>query len=477
MKKKYFILLPFLLCFLYLSAQNLELKHIDFIDKKGNKIDAEFGQFYVLENRGGLSESKKLKISFVRFKSTNPRPKSPIVYLAGGPGGSGIETAKGERFSLFMKLRETSDVILLDQRGVGQSNILSKCPYYAEFSQYNAIEKQEYLSKTISNIQKCVDFWKSEGQDLEAYNTSENANDIDDLRKILGVDKISLIGISYGSHLAIEYIKRFEKNLDKVVLASIEGPDETIKYPKDTEKFVNKICFLAKDNYGFLPKYPDLKNKILKVHEALNKQFKVIPFTNKEGIKDSVAISNFELQGIITNFYLKNPEEQRKLPALYTKMYNEDFSDIVQYAILVKKYARTINPMSFSMDMSSHISDERNLKISKQISESIYGTSLNFLYYEWMNSIDFKHLPDSFRKLEPNSVNTLLLSGDLDGRTYVSSAKKIAKKFKNGKHIIIENGGHDSFLTSETVGRLVSDFFKNIKTDDRKIKLPTIPFI
>ena len=47
--------------------------------------------------------------------------------IAGGPGGSGISTARGSRFPLFMAMREFGDVIAFDQRGVGQSQGNLRC--------------------------------------------------------------------------------------------------------------------------------------------------------------------------------------------------------------------------------------------------------------------------------------------------------------------------------------------------------------
>jgi pimeloyl-ACP methyl ester carboxylesterase len=85
------------------------------------KVDAELGHLFVPENRRNPN-SRLIELVFVRFKSTAQKPGPPIVYLAGGPGGSGIAAARGSRFPLFMAMREIADVIAIDQRGVGLSN-------------------------------------------------------------------------------------------------------------------------------------------------------------------------------------------------------------------------------------------------------------------------------------------------------------------------------------------------------------------
>jgi carboxypeptidase C (cathepsin A) len=62
-------------------------------DKK-EKVDAEFGTLFVPEKRSD-PESNLIELAFVRFKSTAKNPGPPIVYLTGGPGGSGIGAARG----------------------------------------------------------------------------------------------------------------------------------------------------------------------------------------------------------------------------------------------------------------------------------------------------------------------------------------------------------------------------------------------
>ncbi|HEX8922871.1 MAG TPA: hypothetical protein VF766_15460, partial [Pyrinomonadaceae bacterium] len=102
------------------KAGDLKLKPYVFENGKGEKVEAELGVLLVPENRRN-PQSNLIELAFVRFKSTAQNPGAPIVYLAGGPGGSGTGTATGSRFSLFMAMREVGDVIAFDQRGTGMS--------------------------------------------------------------------------------------------------------------------------------------------------------------------------------------------------------------------------------------------------------------------------------------------------------------------------------------------------------------------
>ena len=89
------------------------------------KIDAFKGSFAVPENRR-IKDGRSIKIGYVRLPATGALATPPIVYLAGGPGGSGI-AAINYRTRMFMEMRKHGDVIALDQRGTGVSNVLPTC--------------------------------------------------------------------------------------------------------------------------------------------------------------------------------------------------------------------------------------------------------------------------------------------------------------------------------------------------------------
>jgi hypothetical protein len=95
------LLVVIAICFIPAVAQrkagDLKIKPYVFENGKGEKVDAELGTLLVPENRSD-SQSNLIELAFVRFKSTARNPGPPIVYLAGGPGGSGSGAATGSRF-------------------------------------------------------------------------------------------------------------------------------------------------------------------------------------------------------------------------------------------------------------------------------------------------------------------------------------------------------------------------------------------
>lgn len=161
---------------------------------KGLETDAERGFFEVPEDRRD-PRSRKIRLSYVRFASTAAKPGPPIVYLAGGPGGVATRALAGPRFSIMMALREVADVIAFEQRGTGLSNHIPERPLSSrplpEFTEagLTAYFREDFKSAWAD--------WTKAGVAMTGYNTEQNADDIEDLRRHLGGGE----GLSLGHQL------------------------------------------------------------------------------------------------------------------------------------------------------------------------------------------------------------------------------------------------------------------------------------
>src|SRR5687768_15634043 len=155
------------------KAGTLKLKPYTFENGKGEQTPAEFGTLLVPERRSD-SQSNLIELAFVRFKSTAANPGPPIVYLAGGPGGSGIDAASGSRFPLFMAFREIADVIAFDQRGTGRSKPNLGC--YERFSLPLDVppSREIALKELRANEKECIKYWRDiQRFDQPGYNHNE----------------------------------------------------------------------------------------------------------------------------------------------------------------------------------------------------------------------------------------------------------------------------------------------------------------
>lgn len=449
-----------------------------FKDKEGKQktVEAELGSMMVPENRQ-KPNSKQIALKFVRFKSTNPHPKAPIVYLAGGPGGSGINAAKGSRFELFMKLRAVADVIAFDQRGTGMSHKPKKVGGFWMYPMDKPLNREKAYKMIEEFSQKSAKKWEAMGEDLTAYNSNESADDLNDLRKALKAKKISLWAISYGTHLSIATMKRHGKHLERIILAGVEGPSHTVKLPSKSQELLEKIDQLIKADPKASKAFPnflgDLKTLLAKVDKQPGKVTTTNPIT-KQPIE--ITLGKYDLQ-VLFSLMLTGPKYFGRLPQTVKNMLAGDFSDVKRWALYT--HAGNLNPMSVAMDAASGVSPKRWQQIQKEREQTILGDAINFPYMAVTKGLNVPDLGGKFRQNIKSKLPVLCISGTLDGRTPVSNAEEVLKGLRHGKHLIIEGAGHSDplFLSSPKIGEIMLRFMQGKKVKKQQtIKLPPMKF-
>ena len=435
--------------------------------RDGTAVACERGQIVVPENRSRPG-SRDITLRFVRFRSTSRRPGSPIIYLAGGPGGSGIETARGDRLPLFLALREVADVIALDQRGTGSSNDIPPCHTGRQYPLDRPATREEYIPFVREAAAGCVPFWKERGVDLAGYNTWESAADLDDLRAALGARKISLWGISYGTHLALAALKRMPGKIDRVVLASAEGLDQTVKLPAATDRYFARVQQAIDLDPGARQAYPDLAALMRRVHARLASDPAVVTFTARDGKTVTMTIGDFDVQNF-ASAVIADPDGAAGLPALYAGMEAGHFEPVAAQLHAVGGGPLEFSGMSQAMDTASGISPARLELVREQARTAILGDALNFPMPHLQGAFGVPDLGEEFRTHARTDVPALFLTGTLDGRTYPEEHAAIIESFSRATQVVVENAGHNLFMVSPLVTDVIVEFMRGRRVPTTRI--------
>jgi len=441
-------------------APTLSIAPYKFSARDGTVVDAELGSFQVPENRANPA-SRQITISFVRFKSTSSTPSDPIVYLAGGPGGSGIGTATAARFPVFMALRAVGDVIALDQRGTGRSNQIPFCAASVSRTPDTPLTRSSLIEHFRAQAATCFDRWKASGVDIDGYTTRENAHDLEDLRRALGAERINLWGISYGSHLGLAALKYHGANIERAVFAGIEGLDQTVKRPALTDDLLARVQTLIDQDPVAKAAYPDLVGTMRRVHGRLNREparVAVTPIGATAPV--TITFDAFPLQMLVGGM-ISDPAGIAQLPAMYREL---DQGKLEQLALRLQQQFLSgrggVTGMPEAMDLASGITTARLALIEREARTSVLGDALNFPVPHALGVRPALDLGDDFRAPFKSATPVLFISGTLDGRTYVPEAQEEIKGFSRATHLIVENGGHNIFEADQRVANAVVAFFR-----------------
>lgn len=446
-----------------------------FESASGQKVDAEFGELTVPENRQ-KRDSRLIQLAFVRFKSTSKNPASPIVYLAGGPGGSGIGAARGPRFPLFIAMREVADVIALDQRGVGLSRPNLACSETVGFSPEKPQTRAELLEVYRKQSAACAATFRQQSVDLTGYNTNESADDLEDLRRAIGAKKISLWGISYGTHLALATIKRHEKNIERMILAGIEGPAHTIKLPSNIQKHLEHLDRLVKGDPNLSKDIPSFLSLVSTVLERIEREPVTVEVTDpvtKQSVK--VSLNKFAIQ-ILTVFSFGNAEAA--LPARFYAFSKGDYSQAGHGWLNISRRGSVGSAMSYMMDCASGLSKERRAIITREARTTLLADVMDFPHPDVCTAWGSPDAGAAFRSAAKSNVPTLFISGTLDVRTPPSNAEEVRKGFPNSSHLIIDGAVHSDplFLSTPKIKDVMIEFMNGQPLSTTRITLEPMKF-
>lgn len=435
-------------------------------------VTAELGRLTVPAKRSASADGT-MELVFVRLPATTDEPGPPVVYLAGGPGGSGIDAARGRRFRLFQALRRVGDVILLDQRGTGRSTAPEpeECPVERTYPSDRPIRLEPYLDLVEEVGRACRRHWAEHGVDLSAYTTVESAEDLDALRAALDVEQIELLGISYGTHLALTYMRQHPERVRRAVLAGVEGPDDTVKSPSQFERQLEHLERLAADQ-GYAP--VALVGRIGQVLDRLQARPVTLRITEVEGPdREELLVVGRREVAEATMDLLRGPETMVQVPALFERLEMGDFTDLAG-TLLAMRTVGGLEAMPEAMDGASGISKERRARLEAEDGGTLLGSGLLRANVALARSLAVPGLGPGFREPVISDVPALFVSGSLDGRTPPANALRVMEGFSSARHLVVENGGHGDDLliaTPELEGAIV-DFLAGRDRPLPRIELP-----
>ena len=440
-----------------------------------SKTRAEEGRLRVPETHE-QPDGRTLELRFVRFSAERPNAGAPIVYLAGGPGGSGIYSASGDRHPLFMKLRSVADVIALDQRGAGLSVPRPWCPGSWSYPLDRPHDDSTMAAVLAPYLRACASHW-ADSLDVAAFNTVESADDLEDLRVALGAPRLRLLAISYGTHLALAYMRRYPDRVERAVLAGVEGPDHTWKLPANIEATLRRLdSAIAAD-----PRAHRAVPNFLGSLRATLTRLDAHPVTldveqPRTGERHRVTVGGDDLRRAVLNVMAERERLERALERLIP-IFDGNYTALAQRAALTR-LGNEERVMTLSMDCASGATAARLELIRRQAPETILGDVANADLRARCATWPHRDLGDAFRAPLTSSIPVLFISGSLDPRTPPVNAEEVGRGFPDGRHLVIDGAAHDDdlLLSSHRIAELMLRFLGGQDVPSQRIALPPLRF-
>ncbi len=413
------------------------------------EVDSEAyscGLLHVPENRRNGAYGRMLELFVVRVAPVYDMGNPPVIYLDGGPGGAASAAAWDV---LESALRQENELILIDQRGTGYSKPSLNCPEMDEAAEAGG---------DSAALQHCRNRLLVEGIDLSAYNSANNAWDVQDLLVAMDIDAANIYGISYGTRLALTLARDFPARLRALILDGVYPPQAQLvsEQGKNGQGAFDQLFKDCANSPACASAYPNLREQFNATVDKLNESpAEVLDWnTYEEREMDGVEWINYFFSLLYDSTVLPY------LPAFIAAHADGDFhndlapfpgedesDDWVEIPTEFEELDSDSEGMFHSVTCADEVAFdtyEAALEAGKEL-EPRMDQALTTAAIWLLDSCDLWNVPASHPR-EANAVHSdipaLLLSGAYDPITPGEWGALAARTLSGGWHYVFPAAGH-----------------------------------
>lgn len=399
-------------------------------------LEARCATLAVPENRAAPQGRKiALKIAWVPADRDDAAEPDPVFMLAGGPGQSALQSYP-QAATAFAETRKKRHIILVDQRGTGDSNSLQCKEEQDEEATPSAQVVRAYT-------QRCLDALKGRA-DPRFYTTSDAIADLEAVRQAIGAKQINLVGISYGTRVAQQYAAKYPAQTRSIVLDSV-APNSLVlgqDFARNLENSLDLQFARCAKTPECRQRYGDPRARL----SALVAQLKTGPIpvryrdaTTGESKEDS--LTDARVAGLV-RMYAYMPMAASLLPLQLNEAANGRYDGLMALSKMLGEQME--DSMSMGMQLSVICSeDAAELKENPADADTLLGNDFARVLGEQCQVWPKGTRPAGFRAPLRTPVPALLLSGEFDPVTPPRYGDEVAKSLPNGRHLVLRGQGHN----------------------------------
>jgi pimeloyl-ACP methyl ester carboxylesterase len=418
----------------------------------------------------------RLAVATFRDQSDDHQP-DPVLLLAGGPGERIVGRA-AVLAQFLAPIYPNRDLIAFDQRGVGLSEPALECPEFVE-SLFDILDEPDpnAAMKTIFDaILACRDRLVAEGHNLSAFNTVQNAADVNAIRVALGYDEINLYGGSYGSLLAQAAMRDHPEGIRSVAVNSVLPLEKSlfVEAATTTSTAIMRLLDACAADEACDAAYPNLEEKLFEVIDRLNDEPIPVSLTNPlDGRSyDAVLTGETVTANLVTFLYLT--QIIPALPQAVDNLYEGDFGLITQ---LSSTRLGLLDLMSRGMTFSVMCTEdligytpEDLLRVAAALPPQLAKAAdpdvdIKYGVFGVCENWPVEEAGPWVKEPLASDIPTLVLEGEFDPVTPPEYGQLLADNLTNSYYFEFPGIGHDVIVASECA-RIIAGAFLDDPTQD-----------
>jgi pimeloyl-ACP methyl ester carboxylesterase len=415
-------------------------------------VAARCGYLEVAENPADL-RGRKIRVHVAVISALSKKAAAePLFIVAGGPGSAASQLYASVA-DAFERIRRNRDLVVVDQRGTGLSNPLD-CDYPEDVdSGQLSMEKLRELTLACRN--------KLNAQ-LAYYTTSVAIHDLDQVRAVLGYQRIALYGASYGTRVVEHYARRFAARTHAVILDGVVVPELPIgpAIALDAQSALDRILAACAHDRACAQAFPDLAARFGSLLDSITREQRVLELADPlTGRLQKIEVTRDHLVSAV-RLLSYNSATIAVLPLLIDEAARDNLAPLVAQSIMTTR--ALADQMWIGMHNSVVCAEDVPFYSSANVdrgalARTFIGTNqvdgLIEICRIWPRGTAD---PDLHAPLG-SRVPALVLSGELDPVTPPANGERVAREFIDSLHIVAAGQGHGQLATG-CIPRLMAEF-------------------
>ncbi len=385
----------------------------------------------------------------------------PIVNLQGGPGFPSISNLEG-----FVNEAEElgRDVVIYDQRGIGLSEPLLKCPEQEDAVVGNLGRDEPYeveLADFRAAVTTCRARLIDQGVDLDQYDTEISAADLADLRVALGIERWYLWGPSYGGRLALATMRSHPEGIAGAVLDSVYPPSgATVEAVLGAAAgAVDALVAGCAADPTCAAEHPDFAATI----DEIQQQYNATPFEGTVDLGEPrgnvpIVITGDDIYAGLA-FALRDTDLISQLPTIAADLVRGETGIIPVVAQEAVPFAtRAAAGVLYSVDCADVGDLDADASAAVVDDPGRAAGLITYQGHTFCDEWDVAPLDDAFREPVRSDIPALVLAGTYDPITPPAYSRAAADALTDATYVEFEGFGHVVGLGTECSTALIATF-------------------
>lgn len=417
-------------------------------------VAAQCGSFEVPEDRARPDGRRvRLAIAVVPSGAKRARP-DPVFMLAGGPGQSARESFPAIAAAFHAVLRDRH-VVLVDQRGTGGSNPLA-C---RDASGRNIVDDGDAtdIGSARRFARECL---AGLDGDPRFYTTSEAVLDLEDVRKAIGASEINLVGISYGTRVAQEYLRRHPTTARTVVLDGVVPPQLALGagHARNLDAALERQFARCDADPGCSRRFGSPRMMLDELLASLRARPMEVSYRDPLSWELRTGTMTAATVAGVARLYAYVPGLAAMLPVSLAEAASGRPETLMAQASMIESLVgeQIMHGMQLSVTCSE---DADLLEVDPADATTLMGTAFVEAIKAQCAVWPRGRRPPDFHEPVRSDRPVLLLSGEFDPVTPPAYGEQVLASFPNGRHLVARGRGHN-VMTAGCLPRLMARFIE-----------------